>query len=73
MYYLFNLTDDNNQINFPDDSNLPHETLNIDIPKLQLMFEVENLDYNVPRLCVKSEVKAEAHDWSTQVKYYDFI
>ena len=31
------------------------------------MFEVENLDYNVPRLCVKSVVKAELHDWSKQV------
>ena len=52
---------------FPDVTQPPAETLNVSLPRIQLMFEVENLDYNVPRLCVKSVVKAELHDWSKQV------
>ena len=55
-------------VRFPDESIPASESLDIDMPNVQLMFEVENLDYNVPRLCVKSEVKAELHDWSTQLR-----
>ena len=35
--------------------------------KMQIMFEVENQDYHVPRLCLTSGIEASVHDWSVQV------
>lgn len=43
------------------------ESLKVNIQKVQLMFEVENLDYHVPRLCVKSSLTGMVQDWSKQV------
>lgn len=35
--------------------------------KVQIMFEVENLDFHVPRLCLKSSLYADVKDWTKQV------
>ncbi len=45
----------------------PVETLKLEVKKVQLMFEVENLDYHVPTLCIKAAVEASLYDWSKQV------
>ena len=38
--------------------------------KVQIMFEVENLDFHVPRLCIKSSLFADVKDWTKQVQIY---
>ena len=43
------------------------ESLRLEMKKIQVMFEVENLDFHVPRLCIKSSVYADIKDWSKQV------
>ncbi len=43
------------------------EELHVDLKNVQIMFEVENLDFHVPRLCLKTVLSADIEDWSRQV------
>ena len=43
------------------------ESLRLEMKKVQIMFEVENLDFHVPRLCLKSSLSADVKDWTKQV------
>ncbi len=44
------------------------ESLRVEMKKMQIMFEVENLDFHVPRLCIKTSLLADVRDWSKQVR-----
>ena len=52
---------------FPPPTNPVAESLKVNIAKVQVMFEVENLDYHVPRLCMQTSLQAHIQDWSKQV------
>ena len=68
--FLSNFTVHPEAKNFPLVKQKPfNEKLKVDMKKVQIMFEVENLDFHVPRLCVKAALTAEIEDWSKQVKY----
>lgn len=45
----------------------PLESLNVDIKKVTVVFEIQEQKYCVPRLCIKTAVSATVHDWSKQV------
>jgi hypothetical protein len=44
------------------------ESLKLNAHKVQVMFEVENLDYHVPRLCIQSSLNGKVEDWSKQLR-----
>ena len=60
--------DEGEMQHFPETTDLSSERLKLQLSKLQIMFEVENKDFHVPRLCVKSRATATVHDWSKQVR-----
>ena len=51
----------------------PKEIVKVEAPKIQLMFEVENVDYHVPRLCIQSGLQMELFDISTSVSIIRYI
>ena len=46
------------------------EKLRIEAKHMQIIFEVVNADYHVPRLCLKVAANADVADWSAQVFPY---
>jgi vacuolar protein sorting-associated protein 13A/C len=49
------------------------EEFHIDMKKVQIMFEVENKDFHVPSLCVKTSLVADIEDWSRQLRIHSEI
>ena len=45
----------------------PVESLTVTVKQVRVLFEVENQDYQVPRLSVRTGLHATVHDWSRQV------
>lgn len=50
-----------------DQNGPPKETVIVDAPKIIIMFEMENMDYHVPRLYIKSNINMELNDISSKV------
>ena len=48
----------------------PSENLKVEMNKVRIVFEVENLDFHVPRMCLETGVQASIHDWSRQVSKF---
>ena len=50
------------------------ENLSLSINKIQFMFEIENLDLHVPRMCMRASVHAQVQDvWSNKVQRIAFL
>ena len=61
------MTDDDTPVDSAQTSRLP-ENMTVNLPKIQVMFEIENLDIHVPRMCLKSCLCARVEDvWSNKV------
>ena len=45
----------------------PVQSLTAVVKQVHVLFEVENKDYQVPRLSVRAGLTATVHDWSKQV------
>ena len=50
-----------------DEKQPPMEKVVVEAPKIQVMFEVENVDYHVPRLCIQTGLQMDLYDISTRV------
>lgn len=45
----------------------PVETLSVEVKMINLIFEIQEQKYYVPRLCIKTALSAKIYDWSKQV------
>ena len=50
-----------------DDAAVTSEVVEVQVPRVQLVFEVEHLNFNVPRISMRLGLLATIKNWSTQV------
>ena len=51
-----------------DDATVTSELLEVQVPLVKIVFEVEHLDFNVPRIILNPSLAASVKNWSTRVR-----
>ena len=68
MYSMFELVElVPEHVDILPPSGIPTEILTIEAKKMQIVFELQQKNYFIPKLCIRSALNFEAHDWSKEV------